>query len=348
MISVGPLVDNTSVNFKTMNDKGFFVQCPPDNRCHQGSYLYDPTNPLARQFLFAAVQKGYIQYGIKTFWLDADEPELQPPYSSMQYSIGPDTAVGMMFSFFHQRGFYEGLMGLGADQEFIFLSRSAWAGSQRFGTAVWSGDVPSTFQSLRQQIRTGLNMQLSGIVWWGTDIGGYSGGNITDPTWRELVVRWFQWGVFCPIFRIHGDRIPAEKTDPTCGFAGGPNEVWQFGDDAYAAITTVMRIRDQLRPYITVQMNLASLTGAPLMRPLWFDFPNDPNVANIDDQFMFGPSYMVAPVVTYQARTRSVYFPKGSSWAHWFTGQIYNGGTAVGDFAVPLNQFALFMRISSK
>jgi len=196
------------------------------------------------------------------------------------------------------------------------------------------------------QVRVGLNMGLSGIVWWTSDIGGYAGGDITDPDWVELVVRWYQWGAFCPIFRTHGYRIPAENDLPACGRSGGPNEIWEFGNEAYDAIATVLKIREQLRPYIMAQMDIASLNGTPVMRPLWFDFPDDPNCAKIDDQLMFGPSYMIAPVLELHARSRPVYFPlvKEAVWVHWFTENTYQPGTTVQNFSSPLATFPLFIK----
>lgn len=290
------------------------------------------------------MNKGYYQNGISVYWLDADEPEQFDGHPHMSYSIGPQEMVGMIFPYYHQQTFYNGLISMNRSDP-IVLSRSAWAGSQKWGAAVWSGDIDSTWASLNIQVRAGLNMGLSGIVWWTTDIGGYQNANISDPVWQELVIRWFQWGAFCPLFRLHGYRVPADPNSETCGFSGGPNEVWDFGATAFESISIVMKIREQIRPYIMTQMELASFNGTPVMRPLWFDFPNDPNVANIEDQFMFGPDYMVAPVLVYQARSRSVYFPNGATWVHWFTGELYQGGTLNSNFAAPLDSFPLFIRV---
>jgi len=188
-----------------------------------------------------------------------------------------------------------------------------------------------------------LNIMMSGIQWWTTDIGGYFNGNITSPEWRELIVRWFQWGAFCPIFRLHGCRVP-QLTPDQCGFTCGNNEVWMFGDTAYEIIKSVMLLREQFRPYIMTQMQLASSKGTPIMRPLWFDFPKDPGCQQIDDQFMFGPDYMVAPVLEYQARSRQVYFPSGGNWVDYFTQTTYNGGSTV-NVAAPLERFPLYKRL---
>jgi len=325
----------------------YFVQCPAaQDKCHSPDYFYDPTIPAARDFVWAQVEKGYYENNIQIYWLDADEPEQSSGHPQFIYSIGPQEYVGMLFPYYHQQTFYNGMLK-NNQSNILMLSRSAWAGSQRWGVAVWSGDIQSTWESLQQQVRIGLNMGLSGIPWWTTDIGGYSGGDhsaITDPVWQELIVRWFQWGAFCPLFRLHGYRNPPLPDLPVCGFAGGPNEVWDWGNTTYEPIATVMKIREQLRPYIMDQMNIASRNGTPVMRPLWFDFPNDPNCDSVDDQFMFGPKYMVAPVIQYQARMRNVYFPQGANWVHWFTGMSYRGGTSVNNLPAPLATLPLFTR----
>jgi len=139
--------------------------------------------------------------------------------------------------------------------------------------------------------------------------------------------------------------LPVDPIAP-CGESGGPNEVWEFGPEAFAAISTVMHIREQIRTYVMEQMDVASFNGTPVMRPLWFDFPEDPGCVAIEDQFMFGPLYMVAPVLEYQARSRHVYFPKATNvvWYHWFTGNTYQAGTTVTNFPAPLNTFPLFIK----
>jgi len=292
------------------------------------------------------VDLGFFQKGVTSFFLDSAEPVQLSGDPRFVYSIGPQETVGMIYPLYFSQTFQDGLASEGATNEGISLIRSAWAGSQRFGSAVWSGDTNSTFEVLAQQVKVGLNMGLSGIVWWTTDIGGYQGGDIYDPYFQELIVRWFQWGAFCPIFRLHGFRDPLEAPDTdACMRSGSPNEVWSFGDPAYKAISTVIHIREQLRGYIMDQMDIAALNGTPVMRPLWFDFPNDPNCVTIEDQLMFGPKYMVAPVLVYKDRQRSVYFPQAGAnkvWVHWFTRATYVSGSTVSRFSTPLDTFPLF------
>lgn len=181
---------------------------------------------------------------------------------------------------------------------------------------MWSGDIKSTFEVLAEQVRAGLNIGLSGIPWWTTDIGGFHSGDPRTPYFRELIVRWFQYGVFCPLFRLHGVRQPAGDK------SGSDNEVWSFGEQAYPIITGILNLRERLRPYIMEQMRAAHEHGTPPMRPLFFDFPADAECAAVEDQFMFGPDILVAPVVEEGQRQRRVYLPAGASWTDAWTGEI--------------------------
>jgi len=185
---------------------------------------------------------------------------------------------------------------------------------------------------------------MSGIYWWTTDIGGYHSGNLNDPVFRELIVRWFQFGAFCPIFRLHGHRLPEDPVT-SCGSSGGLNEVWQFGQTAYTVISDIILLREQLRGYVMDQMRLAASNGIPVLRPMVFDFPNDPKSYTAEDQFMFGPNWLVAPVLQYQATSRMVYLPvlpPGQVWTHFYTNQDYSPGSV--SVPTPITQFPLFFR----
>jgi alpha-D-xyloside xylohydrolase len=220
----------------------------------------------------------------------------------------------------------------------VTLCRSAWAGSQRYGAAVWSGDIASTFEALQTQVRAGLNIGFSGIPWWTSDIGGFHGGDPESPYFRELIVRWFQYGVFCPLFRLHGHRQPI-----TDWGAGGPNEVWSFGDEAYVIIRDLLLLRERLKPYILAQMAAAAETGTPPMRPLFFDFPADPACYEVEDQFMFGPDILVAPVLEQGATSRSVHLPAGAEWCDAWTGATHAGGVTL-TAAAPLERIPVYLR----
>jgi alpha-D-xyloside xylohydrolase len=245
----------------------------------------------------------------------------------------------------HERGFYEGMHDAG-ETAILNLCRSAWAGSQRYGAAVWSGDINSTFEAFQAQVRAGLNMGLSGIPWWTTDIGGFYGGDPESPAFRELVIRWFQYSTFCPLFRLHGDRLVVSQ-EPNMLNTGGPNEAWSFGEEAYVIIKDLLFLRERLGPYILEQMQLAHQKGIPPMRPLFFDFPGDEACASIDDQFLFGPDLLVAPVLTEGARQREVYLPGGTTWADAWSGQTFTGGQHIVAEA-PLERIPLYLRASAQ
>jgi alpha-D-xyloside xylohydrolase len=227
------------------------------------------------------------------------------------------------------------------DAETVFLCRSAWAGQQRYPAAVWSGDIPPTWDSLRRQVRAGLSIARAGIPWWTTDIGGFHGGDPRDPAYRELFVRWFQYGAFCPLFRLHGNREP--RMDTGWDMTGGPNEVWAYGEEAYRIVTGVMAMRERLRPYLHQQLDRASTEGLPAMRPLFVDFPDDPRAWAVEDQLMFGADILVAPVLEAGARRRTVYLPAGARWTNAFTGEVREGGTTFEEDA-PLDQIPVYLR----
>jgi len=349
MVSVWPKLDSDSVNFPNMSAQGLLAGTVIGNG--DTSNIYDPFNPAARQYIWDHVKSGYYDNGIKMYWLDACEPEIsgrQFDSNSITYSAGTHIEIGNAFPTFHQRSMWEGMKSMN-ETDIITLSRSAWAGSQRFGAAVWSGDSDSDFEFLKLEISAGQNMMMSGIPWWTTDIGGYFSGDINDPVFQELIVRWFQFGAFCPIFRLHGHRIPEAAPDPVCGGSGGDNEVWHFGDTAYKIISGILRLRESLRPYVMSLMEDAAVNGTPPMRPLFFEFPDDPTALTIEDQFMFGSDFLVAPVYVYQATQRQVYFPGDSSvvWTDFYTFRTIAGGQSL-TYNVTLDTFPLFVRGGSK
>jgi len=318
---------------QTIQDKGMAVP--------MAVAFYDPTNPRTRERVWELIERNYLSKGIRVFWLDASEPELNPAHpGNLSLYAGPGAEVAGIYPRDNARLFAEGMAAAGQEPT-VLLCRSAWAGAQKFGAAVWSGDIPATWESLRQQVRAGLSIAISGIPWWTTDIGGFHGGDPGDPDYQELITRWFQYGVFCPLFRLHGDRQPRVPT----GYAmtGGPNEAWSYGDAAYERISAAMRLRERLRPYIHEQMHVASRTGLPPMRPLFVDFPADPGAWDVDDQFMFGPDLLIAPVLAPGALTRDVRLPAGGAWIAAETGERHEGGTAVGARLSP-DRIPVFVR----
>lgn len=355
MVSVWPTVSPDSENYPELERRGLLVRTERGMNCFIKftdanvshtviSGLIDSTNPAGREFLWSKVRQNYYRHGIKVWWLDAIEPEMAVyDHDNVRYHAGNGLEVAGIYPFAQQQALYEGMRAEG-ETEIVTLGRAAFAGSQRFGAAMWSGDIHSTWEDLRQQVRAGLNTALSGIPWWTTDIGGFFGGEVESPAFRELIVRWFQYGTFCPLFRLHGWRNSSlthpETSDPT---RGGPNEVWSFGEPAYQIIRELLFLRERLRPYILAQMEQAHLAGVPPMRPLFFDFPDEPHAAEIDDAFLFGPDLLVAPILHPGASSRDVYLPAGARWTDAWTGATHAGGITV-NVDAPLDRIPLFLR----
>lgn len=351
MVSIWPTVDKTSENYVEMLKSGFLVRTDRGIRTTMNflgdTVFYDATHPGARKFLWQKAKQNYYDMGIKIFWLDEAEPEYSIyDFDIYRYHLGPNLQVGNLYPVMYAKTFYDGMTEEG-QENVINLLRCAWAGSQRYGTLVWSGDIDSSFESLRNQFKAGLNMGLSGIPWWTTDIGGFHGGNPDDPSFRECIIRWFQYGAFCPVFRLHGDREPHSEPLGTSGGglcnSGADNEVWSYGEEAYEIFKKYMFIRERLRPYITQLMKAAHEKGTPPMRPLFYDFPDDQEAWNVEDVFMFGPDLLVAPILYEGTRVRKVYLPKGSTWKEVHTGQIYEGGSLI-ESEAPLEVIPLFLR----
>ena len=277
--------------------------------------FYDSTNPEARRYIWEKVTDGYRRYGIRAFWLDACEPEiLADNPDGARYFMGQGSEVQGIYPREHARGFYEGLR---------------------------AGDIESTFEALAAQVPAGLNMGISGIPWWTTDIGGFRKGDPTTAYFRELVVRWFQFAVFCPLFRLHGVREPG----PLVGSeqTGAPNEVWSFGEEAYGLIREQLALRERIRPYVMDQMATASATGLPPMRALFLEFPGEAPAWEVSDQYMFGPDVLVAPVTAQGARERDVYLPVGASWLDAWTGKpVKEDGWVTAD--APLERIPVYLR----
>lgn len=355
MVSVWPTVSPDSENFAELEARNLLVRAERglngfvkftdthrDNAVISG--LLDTTNPDARSFLWEKVRKNYYKHGIKVWWLDAIEPEMSAyDHDNLRYHAGNGTEVGCLYPFGQQQAFFEGMRQAG-ESDIVTLGRAGFAGSQRFGAAIWSGDIHSTWDDLRQQVRAGLNIGLSGIPWWTTDIGGFFGGEVEDEGFRELLVRWFQYGAFCPLFRLHGWRDSSladpESSDPT---QGGPNEVWSFGEHAYGILREFLFLRERLRPYLMEQMRTASERGIPPMRPLFFDFPDDAGCAEVEDQFLLGPDLLVAPVLEPGARRRSVYLPAGAKWSDPYSENNHDGGQWI-EVEAPIERIPLFLR----
>ena len=248
--------------------------------------------------------------------------------------------VGNVYPKEYARAFYEGMEGAG-QKNIVNLLRCAWAGSQRYGALVWSGDIASSWGSFRNQLSAGLNMGIAGIPWWTTDIGGFHVGDPTDPAFQELLIRWFQWGAFCPVMRLHGDREPKPEGHPTA--SGADNEIWSYGKDAYNILKRYLNIREQLREYIRRLMKEAHEKGSPVMRTCFYEFPHDAHAWEVEEQYMFGPRYLVVPVLAPGQHKINVYLPKGASWTSWDGSENYDGGVHI-VVDCPIESMPVFVR----
>ena len=334
MVSVWPQIDWSSENFQEMRQKGLLVQTEHGLNVQmdfQGNNVfYDATNPEAREYVWDKCKKNYAENGIKLFWLDEAEPEYTTyDYENYRYYAGSVMQQGNIYPREYARGFYEGQKENG-QEDVLNLVRCAWAGSQQYGALIWSGDIHSTYQDFRNQIVAGLQMGLSGIPWWTTDIGGFHGGNIYDKDFQELLIRWFQFGAFCPVMRLHGNRLPrtplykanGEETEGT----GADNEIWSYGEENYQIMKKFIEIREMMRDYTRSLMAKAHETGAPVMRTMFYEFPEDTRTWELDTQYMYGSDILAAPIVEPHAMSRKVYLPSGCTWTNAHTGEILQGG----------------------
>ncbi len=339
MISVWPTVEEGSENFKHMEEMGYLIRTEQGPRFgikNKDTYM-DATNPDARKFVWEKLKKNYYNKGIRLFWLDECEPEVTKyEYENYRFHAGTHKEAGNLYPKEFARMAYEG-RSLEGESEILSLVRCAWAGSQKYGALVWTGDISSDFASLRNQVTAGMNMGLSGFPWWTTDIGGFHGGNIYSDEFKECFIRWFEFGAFCPVFRLHGFREPlivepgkpAFKAGNAVGWiytSGSPNEVWSYGEETYEICRKYMFIREKIRPYLQKQMEKAHERGTPVMRPLFYDYPNDETAWGIEDEYLLGPDLLVAPVVYEGARERKVYLPEGL-WTEIDSGEKFEGKT---------------------
>jgi alpha-D-xyloside xylohydrolase len=344
MVSIWPTVEPDSNNWDEMVEKGLLIRHDRGLRVAMqinGSVThFDATNPEARKFVWEQAKKNYYDLGIKTFWLDEAEPEFTIyDYDIIRYHAGTDLSVGNIYPKEYARAFYEGQVAAG-QENIVNLLRCAWAGSQQYGALVWSGDIASSWEAFRCQLAAGLNMGIAGIPWWTTDIGGFHGGNPSDPAFRELFTRWFQWGTFCPVMRLHGDREPKEGKDFE---PGADNEIWSYGEEVYEICKHYILIRESLRNYTRSLMKEAHEKGTPVMRPLFYEFSDDRKAWAVEKQYMFGDKYLVAPVLQPGQRKMEVYLPQGGTWKSWEGGNEIEGGKTI-DVECPFDRMPVFVR----
>ncbi|MDR1947784.1 MAG: family 31 glucosidase [Spirochaetaceae bacterium] len=355
MVSVWPTVDDRSEHYREMLQKGYLIRTERGIRISmdfQGNTIYyDATNPEARAYVWEKVKQNYYTRGIKIFWLDEAEPEYAVyDFDNYRYYLGSNLQVGNIYPLMYAKTFFDGMKSAG-QENILNLTRCAWAGSQRYGALVWSGDIHSGFESLRNQLAAGLNMGIAGIPWWTTDIGGFHNGNIQDPRFHELFIRWFEWGTFCPVMRLHGDREPRKPPLSNTGggalYSGADNEVWSYSEEVYGICKKYLFLRESLRAYIAEQMKAAHQRGTPVMRPLFYDFPGDTTAWDIENEYLFGPNYLIAPILYEGQRSRELYLPAGARWTNVLTGENFEGGNRI-TVAAPLDQIPVFSRDGSR
>jgi alpha-D-xyloside xylohydrolase len=339
MVSVWPYFRPGSSTYDEWDKNGWFITKTVALSFHPvNQALYDPTNDAARRQYWTNLNDALFSKGVDAWWLDTDEPESEARRDNIlvdhKLAIGSGARYANVFPLFHSGGVSEGQQSASDKKRVFILSRSAYAGSQRYGVTAWSGDVLSDWLTFQRQITAGLNYAISGMPYWTTDIGGFiSGGNLNDPNFCELFVRWFQFGAFSPIFRVHGTRSPDE------------NELWSYGSDAQKILVDYDTLRYRLMPYIYSEAWQVTSRHGTLMRPLVMDWRNDIDAQNTGDQYMFGPALLVNPVYSRGATTRTVYLPK-TTWYDFWTGEKVEGGKRIQADA-PLNKLPLFVRAGS-
>lgn len=345
VVSMWPTVNENSENYWYMYDNNMLIRTTKGSNKVFDFYgpqaEIDVTNPATREFVFSKLKENYLDNGVDGLWFDEAEPEIHPEhFDNLLLHIGRGDEYGLIYPYYYAKMAYDGFKKMGEVP--VILTRAAYTGSQKFGALVWSGDIPSTFESLSQQVKAGLNMSVCGIPWWNTDIGGFWGGDTQSDEFRELIVRWFQYGVFSPVMRVHGNRNRhGEKKRDVKEPSGDPNEIWSFGEQNYPVLRDLVLLRERLRPYIENQMKIASEKGYPVMRPMFFDYPDDEECYSLGEQYMFGEDILFAPVVNRGQTEKEVYLPEGE-WILTKTKETFEGGWHTVN--AQINEFVAFVR----
>jgi alpha-D-xyloside xylohydrolase len=344
LISVWAKFDLGSDNSKELNAAGgMFPQVtryvsPPG----QGQW-YDPFSIQGRQIYWRQMRDQLFAKGADGWWLDAPEPEINGMgFRNYTTPLGPGYEVYNAYPLMHSTGIYQGQRATTDQKRVVILTRSAYAGQQRNSAITWSGDIQGTWQVFSNQIPAGLNFSLSGIPYWNTDTGGFFGnrsagnGDPTNPQYRELFSRWFQFSAFCPMFRVHGSY----------GLRPG-KEIYRFDEKTQGILRTYLDLRYRLLPYLYSVAWQVTTNGTTFMRPLVLDFPKDAQARSIGDQYLFGPSIMVVPVTTAGATNRPVYLPASAApWYNFWTGETSPAGQRV-ETAAPVETLPLYIRPGS-
>jgi alpha-glucosidase (family GH31 glycosyl hydrolase) len=296
---------------------------------------YDAFSADARRVYWRQISDKLFRLGFDGWWLDATEPELGGHWGEirdLRTAMGRGAWVADAYPLMATTGVYQGQRAETSAKRVFILTRSAWAGQQRNAAVSWSGDIKGTWEVFRQQIPAGLNFSLSGIPYWNTDIGGFFGGQTSDPKYAELFTRWFQFGAFCPLFRVHG--------------AGPPKEMWRWDAATDAILVKYDRLRYRLLPYLYSTAWQVTHAGDTMLRPLVMDFRTDPRAVAVSDQYLFGRALLVNPVTSPGATSRPVYLPAGVDWYDFWTGRRLAGGQTV-EAAAPIDTLPLYVKAGS-
>lgn len=357
ILSVWPRFEKESRYYDLLRTKGWLLKDAEGDvvdglpvRSDRAGALLDSTNPEARTWMWGKIRDNLASQGFDWFWLDETEPDLVP--DGYFYSIGSGDRYHNVYPIVHTSLAAEGSAKDRPNFRNMILARAAYLGTQHNGGIFWSGDIQSTWEALKRQVPTGLNYTASGHAYWSSDTGGWQWPNgpkaerpvLLDPAgavstspgyddYPELFTRWFAYNTFTPTLRIHGQRP-------------GSLAIWDYGAAAEPVLAKFLRLRYALMPYLYSMGYQTYRTGAPFMRGLFMDFPNDPNVANLGDQYMFGPAFLVAPVTEQGATSRKVYLPAGSEWYDYWTDQKLQGGQWV-DAQAPIDRIPLYVRAGS-
>ncbi len=305
---------------------------------------YDVYNPAARDIYWNYLSKGIFSLGIDAWWLDSTEPDhinIKEKDFDQPTFLGSYRSVLNAFPLQHTRGVYDHQRAANNNKRILLLTRSAFAGQQRFGTNTWSGDVASNWPTLKNQIPAALNFSLTGLPYWNGDIGGFfagafvKGGGAKNPDFQELYNRWMQFAVFTPMMRSHGTDIP--------------REIYQFGkkgDEAFDVQEKFINLRYRLLPYTYATAWAVTHRAGSIMRPLYSQFPNDPSGFENSAEYMYGNSFLVAPVTDKGVKSKEIYLPSESKWFDFWTGEVFNGGQTV-KRETPIEIIPLYVKAGS-
>src|SRR5215472_15385069 len=338
MISVWPFFRPGSPVYADMDKRGFFVDRTRVAGFHPaGMALYDAFNPDARNYYWKLMNDALFRIGVDAWWLDTTEPETEGRETNLlvtsRTALGNGARYPNEYPLLTTTAVYDGQRAASDQKRVFILSRSGYAGIQRNATAMWSGDVDPNWETFRRQIPAGLNFSLSGLHYSTTDIGGFVSANPDDPAYRELFVRWFEFGTFCPIFRVHGTRSTNQ------------NELWSFGPEAQKTLVAFDKLRYRLMPYIYSLAWKTTSEGYTILRPLVMDFRTDAWAQDAGSQFLFGPALLVNPVTEPGATSRHLYLPD-AKWFDFWTGTAIAGPRAI-DAPAPIDRLPLYVRAGS-